>query len=59
MFLFLNRKAAAEAKRRGFMEIQLWREILNPYELAVREIMTKFNHLIKEHRDRGLYSPIE
>ena len=41
------------------MEIQLWREILNPYELAVREIMTKFNHLIKEHRDRGLYSPIE
>ena len=41
------------------MEIQLWREILNPYELAVKEIMTKFNHLIKEHRDRGLYSPIE
>lgn len=41
------------------MEIQLWREILNPYELAVKEIMTKFNHLIKEHRDRGIYSPIE
>ena len=41
------------------MEIQLWREILNPYELAVKEVMTKFNHLIKEHRDRGLYSPIE
>ena len=41
------------------MEIQLWREILNPYELAVKELMTKFNHLIKEHRDRGLYSPIE
>ena len=40
------------------MEIQLWREILNPYELAVKELMTKFNHLIKEHRDRGLYSPI-
>ena len=41
------------------MEIQLWREILNPYELAVKEVMTKFNHLIKEHRDRGLYCPIE
>lgn len=41
------------------MEIQLWREILNPYELAVKELMTKFNHLVKEHRDRGLYSPIE
>ena len=41
------------------MEIQLWREILNPYELAVKEVMTKFNHLIKEHQDRGLYCPIE
>ena len=41
------------------MEIQLWREILNPYELAVKEIMTKFNHLIKEHHEKGLYSPIE
>ena len=41
------------------MEIQLWREILNPYELAVKEVKTKFNHLIKEHKDRGLYSPIE
>ena len=40
------------------MEIQLWREILNPYELAVKEVMTKFNHLIKEHQDRGLYCPI-
>ena len=41
------------------MEIQLWREILNPYELAVSEVMTKFNHLIREHREKGLYSPIE
>ena len=41
------------------MEIQLWREILNPYELAVKEVTTKFNHLIREHQDRGLYSPIE
>ena len=41
------------------MEIQLWHNILNPYELAVRELVAKFNHLIKEHRDRDLYSPIE
>lgn len=41
------------------MEIQLWREILSPYELAVSELVEKFNHLMKEHRDRGLYSPIE
>ena len=41
------------------MEIQLWREILSPYELAVNELMTKFNHVIKEHREKGLYSPIE
>lgn len=41
------------------MEIQLWREILNPYELAVKELTVKFEHLIHEQRDRGLYSPIE
>ncbi len=41
------------------MEIQLWREILSPYELVVNELVEKFNHLIKEHKDRGLYSPIE
>lgn len=41
------------------MEIQLWREILSPYELAVKELVAKFNHLIKEHKERGLYSPIE
>ncbi|MDD2957909.1 MAG: GTP pyrophosphokinase family protein [Lachnospiraceae bacterium] len=41
------------------MEIQLWREILTPYELAVRELTVKFEHLMKEYRDRGMYSPIE
>ena len=41
------------------MEIQLWKEILDPYELAVKELTVKFNHLIREHRSRGLYSPIE
>lgn len=41
------------------MEIRLWREILDPYALAVDEIIVKFNHVIKEYKDRGEYSPIE
>lgn len=41
------------------MEIQLWREILNPYELAVDELLVKFNHLKREHKELGLYCPIE
>lgn len=41
------------------MEIQLWKELLHPYELAVNEIVVKFDHLVKEHRESGKYSPIE
>ncbi|MDO5135169.1 MAG: GTP pyrophosphokinase family protein [Eubacteriales bacterium] len=41
------------------MEIQLWRSILCPYELAVKELMVKFEHIISEHRENDLYSPIE
>lgn len=41
------------------MEIQMWREILTPYELAVKELTTKFEHLIKEHHEKGYYSSIE
>ena len=41
------------------MEIQLWKEILTPYELAVDELTVKFNHIIKEYRQMGVYSPIE
>ena len=37
----------------------MWREILDPYELAVKELITKFEHLIKEHHDKGFYSSIE
>ena len=33
------------------MEIQLWREILSPYEQAVTELVEKFQHLSLEHRD--------
>ncbi len=40
------------------MEIQLWREILDPYELAVRELTLKFQHLMKEYREHGIYCPI-
>lgn len=41
------------------MEIQLWRELLAPYELAVDELLVKFNHIINEYRQEGAYSPIE
>jgi putative GTP pyrophosphokinase len=41
------------------LEIQLWRSLLDPYELAVRELIIKFEHLRKEHRDKDRYSPIE
>lgn len=41
------------------MEIQMWKEILTPYELAVEELQLKFNHMIKEYRQAGIYSPIE
>ena len=41
------------------MEIQLWRSILCPYELAVRELIVKFEHIISEHRENDLYSPLE
>ena len=29
------------------MEIRLWRELLVPYELAVKELVMKFNQLKK------------
>ncbi|MBQ1311550.1 MAG: GTP pyrophosphokinase family protein [Blautia sp.] len=41
------------------MEIQLWRNILCPYELAVKELVLKFEHMIEEHRQNDMYSPIE
>lgn len=41
------------------MKIQLWRELLDPYDLAVKELITKFEHLKYEHKARGLYCPIE
>ncbi len=41
------------------MEIQLWRDLLSPYEQAVDELLIKFNHIIAEFRNSGQYSPIE
>lgn len=41
------------------MDIQLWHEILEPYELAVRELEVKFRYLMKEHHEKGIYCPIE
>lgn len=41
------------------MKIQLWRERLDPYDLAVKELVTKFEHLKYEHQARGIYCPIE
>lgn len=41
------------------MEIQLWKEILTPYTQAVDELTLKFNHVIREYKEKGLYSPIE
>ncbi len=41
------------------MDTIMWRELLEPYDLAVRELKVKFRHLIYEYRDRDQYSPIE
>ena len=41
------------------MEIQLWREILEPYALAVDELKVKFEHVQNSYKKAGLYSPIE
>ena len=42
-----------------YMEIQLWREALAPYRLAVDELLVKFNYIIEEHKIAGKYCPIE
>ncbi len=41
------------------MEIQLWKELLDPYDQAVSELLVKFRNLKEEHRRKNLYSPIE
>lgn len=41
------------------MEIQLWEEILHPYELAVKELTLKFKYMIKEYHRQGIYCPLQ
>ncbi len=41
------------------MDIQLWREILDPYFLAVDELKVKFQHLKSEYNNAGEYCPID
>lgn len=41
------------------MEIQLWREILEPYSLAVDELIIKFQHVQQQYRKKNDYCPIE
>lgn len=41
------------------METRSWEEILDPYRLAVEELVVKWNHMIEEYRHQGMYSPIE
>ncbi|MCI5500813.1 MAG: GTP pyrophosphokinase family protein [Lachnospiraceae bacterium] len=41
------------------MEIQLWRDILEPYRLAVDELVVKFMHIKQQYQYSHMYSPIE
>ena len=41
------------------MELQLWRTTLEPYALAVDELVVKMNHIKNEFEFAGEYSPIE
>lgn len=41
------------------MEIQLWRQILEPYQLAVDELVVKFLHVKQQYQNARKYSPIE
>ena len=40
------------------MEIQLWRSILCPYELAVKELTVKFKHMIEEYHEMIVILPL-
>ena len=38
------------------MELQMWKEILTPYDLAVEELKVKFNHIVKVAIKYFIYS---
>ena len=46
-------------KERFIWKYSYGEAFLCPYELAVRELIVKFEHIISEHRENDLYSPIE
>ncbi len=41
------------------MQTHMWREILIPYEQAVKELVIKFESIARENKRLGKYSPIE
>ena len=41
------------------LEIQDWRSFLLPYSQAVEEMTVKFDNIIMEYRQLGLYSQVE
>lgn len=41
------------------MEVQKWREMLVPYEQAVKELEVKFESVMNEYHQLGKHSPIE
>ncbi|MBQ0058880.1 MAG: GTP pyrophosphokinase family protein [Lachnospiraceae bacterium] len=41
------------------MEIQLWRELLDPYDQAVSELTVKLNNVIREYKRKNIYCPME
>jgi len=43
----------------GKMDIVLWHRLLEPYEMAVDELILKFRHMKEEYERCGRYCPIE
>lgn len=41
------------------METRMWSELLEPYKLAVDELLVKVRHIKDQYNSRGEYSPIE
>jgi len=44
--------------RKSGMELKVWKETLEPYQMAVNELTVKFQHVIEEYHLRGEYCPI-
>lgn len=44
--------------RESGMELKVWKETLEPYQMAVNELTVKFQHVIEEYHLRGEYCPI-